>query len=468
MAQDTEHFPLLVAAMMSNQRSSWENGTAAQALLEYTQFIHRNPKQTTLPTLSTDPMVYLYGMVHDAVLRRDSQGRLGTRLNGDDSGSGDGSTWDSACIGPVLWFVIQHLDGDAHGPGEKAEWFIEAFEDMMTYLLEKAPTMNMPKHQLKQSNLPDGCDTSVISHTTDRPQLWIDGVYMGPPFMAAYALWSLQRSQALSIGKIKDKLLEVAHNFNNLVLQSHSSTPRTWQTILNSSLDQTALYFFCLQFPTGLLGHVYDCSMRCLLDQPLPPGIYGRDSWGTGNGWAVGGVLRLYNILHQFFLQISSHEPSLLQEFKEWLALEATKQRFKVVNENLLDALNGILSHHKEAEADGLFHNVIDEPDTFTETNLAQMVSATIYRLLYLYRDDHILADCLPKVDEEWKGKVLKKAECLRNAARRKVDKWGFVRGACSSPRFDRQGTSTEAQAWAVLMEVARADYLQGMDSKSK
>ena len=51
-------------------------------------------------------------------------------------------------------------------------------------------------------------------------------------------------------------------------------------------------------------------------------------------------------------------------------------------------------------------------------------------------------------------------AELMRNAAMEKTDEWGFVRGVCGSPRFDAPGTAAEGQAWGVLMEVARAQYL--------
>ncbi|KAJ3003190.1 hypothetical protein NUW54_g5430 [Trametes sanguinea] len=51
-------------------------------------------------------------------------------------------------------------------------------------------------------------------------------------------------------------------------------------------------------------------------------------------------------------------------------------------------------------------------------------------------------------------------ADAMRAAAVGKTDEWGFVRDVCGSPTFDKPGTAAEGQAWGVLMEVARAQYL--------
>jgi hypothetical protein len=40
-------------------------------------------------------------------------------------------------------------------------------------------------------------------------------------------------------------------------------------------------------------------------------------------------------------------------------------------------------------------------------------------------------------------------------AARGKIDEYGIVQGACGSPSFDKSGTSTEAQAFFLMMESA-------------
>ena len=91
---------------------------------------------------------------------------------------------------------------------------------------------------------------------------------------------------------------------------------------------------------------------------------------------------------------------------------------------------------------DGLFHDVVDDPNTFVETNLGQMLSYAIYRGIQL--------GVLEK-------KYLEKAEKMRAAALAKVDRYGFVQDVAGAPRFDRPGTSPEGQAFTLLMEAARA-----------
>jgi hypothetical protein len=83
---------------------------------------------------------------------------------------------------------------------------------------------------------------------------------------------------------------------------------------------------------------------------------------------------------------------------------------------------------------------VVDRPETFVETNLAQMLAFAVYQGM---TDGWLPASYRVQADR------------MRTAARAKMDARGFVQGACSAPDFDRPGVSTEAQAFCVLMEVA-------------
>jgi rhamnogalacturonyl hydrolase YesR len=90
--------------------------------------------------------------------------------------------------------------------------------------------------------------------------------------------------------------------------------------------------------------------------------------------------------------------------------------------------------------ADGLFHNVIDRPETFVETNLTQMLAFAIY--------EGIAGGWLPA---SYGGA----ADRMRAAARAKMDDFGYVHGVCGAPNFDRPGIATEGQAFCILMESA-------------
>jgi hypothetical protein len=42
------------------------------------------------------------------------------------------------------------------------------------------------------------------------------------------------------------------------------------------------------------------------------------------------------------------------------------------------------------------------------------------------------------------------------------MDAFGYVQGVCGAPNFDRSGTSTEGQAFCILMEAAGSRAARG------
>ncbi|MGE5812743.1 MAG: glycoside hydrolase family 88 protein, partial [Ignavibacteria bacterium] len=89
---------------------------------------------------------------------------------------------------------------------------------------------------------------------------------------------------------------------------------------------------------------------------------------------------------------------------------------------------------------DGLFHNIIDNPNSFIETNLSQMLAYSIYK----------------GIKGGWiDGRYKENADKMRVAAHKKVDELGLVQGVCGSPEFDHPGTAAEGQAFFILMETA-------------
>jgi rhamnogalacturonyl hydrolase YesR len=136
--------------------------------------------------------------------------------------------------------------------------------------------------------------------------------------------------------------------------------------------------------------------------------------WGGGNGWTAAGIAKIINLLPK----------------------------------NRKDLYDRIVSYGKEVidgcvaymRPDGLFHDIIDDPSSFIETNLGQMLAFSIYTGL----------------KAGWLNMSYKEmADRMRLAARSKIDEYGIVQGACGSPNFDRVGTSTEAQSFFLMMESA-------------
>jgi rhamnogalacturonyl hydrolase YesR len=139
--------------------------------------------------------------------------------------------------------------------------------------------------------------------------------------------------------------------------------------------------------------------------------------WGVGNGWAAAGMARVLKALPETMVQEKAQLQTLIR--------------------NLLD---GCLHWQRE---DGLFHDILDDPNTFVETNAAQAFAYTIYR----------------GFQAGWlESRYLAAAEKIRLAVYDKVDEYGLVQGVCGAPNFNASGTATEGQAFFLLMEAAYGD----------
>jgi rhamnogalacturonyl hydrolase YesR len=121
-------------AMLAMQRRAWEQGVAAQALLELGE---------------TDLAVLL---AKDAVVNQLKDGRLG--LN-----EGKGAVADPASNGEPVLFAAK-LTGDPA--------LSQAAQAMLEFMLYKAPRTR------------DG----IIFHNMIENQIWVDAFYMAPPFLA--------------------------------------------------------------------------------------------------------------------------------------------------------------------------------------------------------------------------------------------------------------------------------------------
>ena len=142
-----------------------------------------------------------------------------------------------------------------------------------------------------------------------------------------------------------------------------------------------------------------------------------RRFWGGGNGWAAACFSRVIAAL-----------PA---------GMVAEKERLAGYHRELLDGCIANMS------SDGLFHDFVDEPETFVEVNLSQMLAYSVFRGVRGGWLDHA---------------YLEPANRMRAAAQARVDRHGFVTGVCGAPSFDHPGRSTEGQAFYVLMEASHRD----------
>lgn len=303
-------------ALLSMQRFSWEQGVAAQAFLELGEL---------------DWCVLL---ARDAVLRQTADGRLGIMHL-------DPGNTDPAVNGePVL--AAARLTGEPE--------LAEAAGRMLDFLLTRA----------------NKTESGVLCHHIVNKEIWVDSIYMAPPFLA------------------------VAGQGREAVRQVEGMRQALWQA------------------DKRLLSHIWNDAEQKFTRE---------DCWGVGNGWAAAGMTRIIAALPE----------------------ELSQERQRVIGW-LRELLAGCLAHQRP---DGLFHDVIDRPDTFVETNLAQMLAYSIYR----------------GVRGGWlEEELLAPAHCMRAAAHAKVDRHGFVQGVCGAPGFDRPGRAAEGQAFFLLMEAAARD----------
>jgi len=182
----------VMRAMLSMQRYSWEQGVAAQALLEWGDL----------------ELVVLFAK--EAVLRQRDDGRLA--VMGDDHGVTDPAASGEAVLRAAA------LTSD--------ERLAAASQRMLAYLLEMAPR----------------AEDGTLFHLDDKPQVWIDSLYMAPPFLA------------------------VAGHPEEAVAQIQGMRRRLWNP------------------EHRLFAHMWDEARQDFARSAL---------WGVGNGWAAAGMARV-------------------------------------------------------------------------------------------------------------------------------------------------------------------------------
>jgi unsaturated rhamnogalacturonyl hydrolase len=242
---------------------------------------------------------------------------------------------------------------------------------------------------------------------------------MGGAAYAAAARWTTDPAIAQAVEDMLVWIRDRAPRSADGILYHTFRAPEMWSDGFNcappflaalgeydAALKQIEGYRACLwNQQARLMSHVWNEG-----DKRLSRSTF----WGGGNGWAAAGMARVICSLPR----------------------ERAADRLRVAGYTR-ELIDGCLAHQC---SDGLFHNVVDRPDTFVETNLAQMLAYAIYTGV---RDGWLPAPYRAHADK------------MREAARNKMDAYGFVQGACGAPAFDAPGVSTEAQAFTILMEAA-------------
>lgn len=158
---------------------------------------------------------------------------------------------------------------------------------------------------------------------------------------------------------------------------------------------------------TGLYGHRHN-PVTHIAVREVP--------WATGNGWVAAGLTRA------------------LRVGGETIPAEMSS-RWRHQAGELLAACAPF------ARPDGRFHDVLDDPTSFVDGTAGLMLAYAAF-----------VGVAEGWLEPEW----AERADHWCDGALAFVDEYGLVREVCGAPHFDRQGTSAEAQAFALLALSAR------------
>jgi rhamnogalacturonyl hydrolase YesR len=294
---------------------------------------------------------------------------------------------------------------------QRRDWEQGIFAQAMLESGQRDAVIRLTRAAMVQQT-PDGRMGVVVSGGPTDPA-------MGGEAYARAAAWTGDPAMRDSVDKMLEWIRHQAPRAPDGTLYHVFGKPEMWSDGLNAAppflaamgfhdeaLAQIEGYQKRLWNPGAkLFAHIWDDGQHRLTDPAF---------WGGGNGWAAAGLARVIRLL-----------PPQRRDDRNRLAAFAR---------NLID---GCLQHQRP---DGLFHNIVDQPNTFVETNLAQMLAFSVY--------EGVAAGWL---DPPYRAH----ADRMRDAARAKMDADGFVLGVCGAPNFDRPGLSTEGQAFCIMMEAA-------------
>ena len=161
---------------------------------------------------------------------------------------------------------------------------------------------------------------------------------------------------------------------------------------------------------SGLYAHIWEEETASFPD---------GNAWSVGNGWILTGLERTWRAL-----------PGEMKAEKN-----ALKEKYR----NLLDRILALQCK------DGGYHDVMDDPTTYMESETPAMIACAVYAGMR----DGLFEDADPAMKEMHR----EKADAMSGDVRGKILPDGRIAQAASSPFFDRPGTSVECQAHALMME---------------
>ncbi|OTA65213.1 hypothetical protein K449DRAFT_420925 [Hypoxylon sp. EC38] len=259
--------------------------------------------------------------------------------------------------------------------GQTQSNFLSAAERQVNHLINDVP---------RYSN-------GAISHRESVAELWADFIYMAPPTLA---YWAIQTKDV---------------------------------NLLSTAIQQCVLYRDVLGVPTNAK------SAAGLLHHIIGPQSQDLGIWSTGNGWAAGGMSRVYATAKK-------------SQFANNAKIKSGMTQIKNIIRSILD---GAIALDAAEPKEPLLRNYLNDTTWFGELSGTTMLTATAYRMAQLE-------------PSTFGQKYTSWADSKREAITKRISSDGLLSPVINPLNWNDRTPATkspEAQSFAVLMFAAYRDY---------
>ena len=215
--------------------------------------------------------------------------------------------------------------------------------------------------------------------------------------------------------------------------------------LLQTAYDQCRLYRNYLQDNTTKLW------------KHIELGSYQDNSfWATGNGWAAAGMFRVLQTirLSKANGNLTSQQNDLLQWIEE-IVKASWHYQVNMIWMAILSPDPPIANFHLQT-SDGALRNVINDPGSFKDTSSTALIASVTFRLAVLKGDN---------------STYISNANAAYGFVSTNIDGAGWLRNTVDPLTFnsvsDYGNPSPEAQSFVLLLEAARRDFQDWVDTNA-
>lgn len=226
-------------------------------------------------------------------------------ISGNTLADGDGSSGDPASLG-----VVALLLGSSSAASQK--YTVKTKKRKRAATTSSATAFHSAAIRQLHTllNLTPRYSNGAISQRSNVAELWADGMFMIPPFLAYAAVATqnktLMREAVRQCGLYRDVLIYSSTGYKRDVVERRMNRKRSLDHGLSfEEVARLAARRSASTAPTGLWQHI------------IGPEAQTRGLWATGNGWAALGMVRVLATLTHW--SVSSSWVDEKTELKGWL-----------------------------------------------------------------------------------------------------------------------------------------------------